>query len=1048
MKLPRSFFTLLGIALAGLLFFPTPSSAQSPASGTIEGRVVNTRNGEYLERARVTVDAAGLEAFTDSAGYYRLVNVPVGVVRMKIFYTGLDAQTDSVAVAAGATVQRDFSLTAGGKSGEAVVKLDQFVVATTKEMDGAAIAINEQRFAPNIMNVVSADEFGSVVEGNVGDFLKFLPGITVDVGGGDARTISMNGVPSNNVPITIGGFSLASAQSSGTARTVELEQVSVNNIARFEVQHSPTPESQGAALAGSVNMVPRSAFERSRPVFSGSVFLMMKDNYKSLRKTPGPRAEPTVKVRPGYDFSWVVPVNRRFGFTVSSAYSNQYTSEDFSQNNWRGVGATTTGLTVTTNTTQYPDTAFNQPYLTDYAVQDANKFSRRTSFGATVDYKLAANDRVSFSFQWALFDAELSNRKLTFLVQRVSPGNFTTDYTHGDAGRGEVQLNNTGMRQKSGTTYMPTLTWRHDGPIWKAEAGVGHSHASNHYKDSYRGFFNNSLARRSGVTINFDDIFYLRPNRITVTDAAGAPVDPYNLASYALSTASNQEQESADLQRSAFGNVRRDFSVRGFPLALKAGFDLRQSVRDIRKYAPSWNFVGDDNRQVTTPVGNDASHNSAGVLDANFSQRYAPFGFPQVQWVSQEKLWELYVAHPEYFSINTANSAYRSLIDQSKRAEEIISAAYLRGDAAFFERRLKFTGGVRAEQTNVTGQGPLTDPTRDFQRDASGTILRDSAGKPLLLVPTNAGIPYSQLTYLDRGERAQKEYLRLFPSLNASYNLRENLIARGSVYSSIGRPDYNQYTNGLALPDTDAVPDRNNNRISVNNVGIKPWSARTAKVRVEYYFDRVGQVSVGAFRRDFKNFFGSIIQPATPEFLALYNLDPAVYGNFDVSTNYNLPTTVRMEGLEFDYKQALTFLPPWARGVQVFANASAQRATGAGADNFTGFVPRSGSWGVSLTRQKFTLKSNWNYRGRQRQGALSGRGIEAGSYEWGSKRMGLDVYGEYRLTRGVSAFASLKNVTGQDLDFKRFGPSTPKIAQFRQRQDYSSAWVFGLRGSF
>src|SRR6185503_10393690 len=146
----------------------------------------------------------------------------------------------------------------------AVVKLDQFVVATSKEMDAAAIAINEQRFAANIINVVSADEFGLVV----------------DTGGGDMRTISMNGVPANNVPITVGGFGLASAASSGTSRQIELEQTSVNNVARFEVHHSPTPEAPGSALAGSINMVPRSAFERTRPVFNGTVFLMMKDNYK------------------------------------------------------------------------------------------------------------------------------------------------------------------------------------------------------------------------------------------------------------------------------------------------------------------------------------------------------------------------------------------------------------------------------------------------------------------------------------------------------------------------------------------------------------------------------------------------------------------------------------------------------------------------------------------------------------------------------------------------------------------------------------------------
>ena len=179
-----------------------------------------------------------------------------------------------------------------------------------------------------------------------------------------------------------------------------------------------------------------------------------------------------------------------------------------------------------------------------------------------------------------------------------------------------------------------------------------------------------------------------------------------------------------------------------------------------------------------------------------------------------------------------------------------------------------------------------------------------------------------------------------------------------------------------------------------------------------------------------------------------YNLDPAVYGGFDVSTNYNLPSTVRMEGLEFDYKQALTFLPEWARGVQVFANASAQRATGVSADNFSGYIPRSGSWGVSLSRANYSLKMNWNYRGRQRRVVLTGRGLEAGTYEWGSKRLYLDISGDYRLSKNFSAFASLRNVNDATEDFKRFGPNTPLVANFRQRQDYGSAWVFGVRGTY
>ena len=1056
MKTPRLFVGLLLAALAPLFPLAASLSAQAVSVGTIEGRVFNTRNGEYLERAHVTIEGTSLEAFTDSGGQFRISNVPAGAVKLKIFYTGQDAQTDTVTVGAGETVQHDFNFMAGkGRPGAerdgSVVKLDEFIVGVSKEMDAAAIAINEQRFAPNIINVVSADEFGAVVEGNVGDFLKYLPGITVDTGGGDMRTISMNGAPSNNVPIMVNGFSLASAQSSGTSRSIELEQTSVNNIARFEVIYTPTPESPGSALAGSINMVPRSAFERSRPQFNGTVFLMMKDNYKDWNKTPGPRVTPTHKIKPGFDFSWVVPVNKRFGFTVSGAHSNQYTSEDFSSIVWKGSGSTTTASPNTpgtglTPTAYFAPTTPDRPYVSEYAVQDANKFSKRTSFGATVDYKVSNNDRVSFTFQWAFFDAELSNRKLSFFGNRISPGNFDTTYTHADAGMGILELNNSGMRQKSGTTYTPTFTYRHNGPLWKAELGLGHSHASNHYRDDYRGFFNNSLARRTGVTINFDDNFYLRPRRITVTDTAGRPVDPFTLSNYAIVSTSNGYQESADQQRSAYGSLRRDFYVRDIPFSLKGGTELKQSVRDIRKYSPSWNYVGDDNRQVSTPVGADASHNASIVLDDTFSDRYPPYGLPKIQWMEQEKLYELYKAHPEYFSLNTANSAYRSQIDQSKHAEELISSAYLRGDVAFFARRLRFVGGLRVEQTNVKASGPLTDPTLDFQRDANGNVVRGSNGRPLLIVPTNAGLDYSKLTYIDRGYHADKEYLRYFPSVNGSYNVRENLVAHAGWYTSIGRPNFDQYVGGLTLPDTDAVPS-GSNRISVNNAGIKPWSARTTKVRLEYYPQGVAKFAIGAFRRDYKNFFGSLTTDATPAFLALYNLDPDLYEPYQVQTNYNLSSKVRMTGVDADYKQALTFLPNWARGVQVFANASAQRATGDATNNFS-YVPRTYNWGISLSRQKYNLKFNWNYRSPVRQGAQTGTGLEPGIYEWSSKKMLRDIYADYMLTRHLGLFMSLRNVGSAPEDVKRYGPHTPEIARFRQRQDYGSAWVFGVKGTF
>jgi hypothetical protein len=355
--------------------------------------------------------------------------------------------------------------------------------------------------------------------------------------------------------------------------------------------------------------------------------------------------------------------------------------------------------------------------------------------------------------------------------------------------------------------------------------------------------------------------------------------------------------------------------------------------------------------------------------------------------------------------------------------------------------------GVRAEQTNAQGEGSLSDPTRNYQRNASGQILRNAAGQPLLIVPATNALGVSQLTFIDRGARTEKEYLRLFPSLNASYNIKENLIARAAYYHSVGRPDFIQYSGGVNLPDT-GNPPAPGNQISVNNAGIKAWNARTVNVRLESYFEGVGQFAIGAFRREIQDFFGATVFTPTPEFLGLYGLDPTVYGGYDVSTRHNVAGTVRTEGWDFNYKQALTFLPAWARGVQVFANGSAQRVTGDDTVSFAGFIPRSGSWGVSVTRQKYNVRVNWNYRGRSRNNLVQGNSIEPGTFNWTSKRLYVDVVGEYKLWKQTAFFFNLRNVGDATEDVKIFGPSTPEVARFRTRIDYASLWTFGIKSTF
>src|SRR5207247_1897101 len=165
-------------------------------------------------------------------------------------------------------------------------------------------------------------------------------------------------------------------------------------------------------------------------------------------RTPGPIKDPTYKIHPGLDFSYVAPVSKRFGFTLSGGYSSQYTMQDFMTNTWRGAGNATSAPAANGTPGALPDTTPDKPYLTNYSVRDGTKLTSRASLGATTDFKLTRNDMISFGVQYAYFDASFNNRSLGFAISRVLPGNFDTRTTNGDVGQATITVTD-------GTTRAP-----------------------------------------------------------------------------------------------------------------------------------------------------------------------------------------------------------------------------------------------------------------------------------------------------------------------------------------------------------------------------------------------------------------------------------------------------------------------------------------------------------------------------------------------------------------------------------------------------------------
>lgn len=1019
--------------LAACAFLASTASAQSSAPGSVHGRILNAANGNYLTNARVTVEGANVEVFTNSFGEYRLDGLPPGTVTLHVNYSGLSPRTATVTVSGGVTATRDFELSPVGspetREGVPVV-LNEFVVAAAREMSNSAIAINEQRYSANVKNVVSADEYGDVTEGNVGEFAKYLPGVAISYTAADARAISVRGLPPNLTPVTIDGNRMASASSSLASRTFEFEQVSINNASRIELIKSPTPDMPADSLGGTLNLISKSAFEHSRAKIDYRTYLSLNSQELTFDKSPGPSREPHLKMKPGFDLTYVKPVSKTFGFTLTALHSNQFNPQDIAIPTWV-PSSMANGVIPATD-----------PLLSRFMMVVTPKTTARTSVGANFDWKFTPRDTLSAGVQWNYYDAFFANyfQEFNTVGQLFSsafarPVEYGPTFTHGAARAGAVGQN-TIFRRKTGATTHATTKYRHHGPVWKIEGGGFYSRSTNHYRDIEGGYFDDVRLNLPSVTVNFDRVSELSvPREITTANAAG-PIDWRDLGNYRLNTATTQPLDSLDVIQGAHLHATRQFDLPlvAAPLTLKAGLDVRRNDRDIRGPWRRFGFVGRDGRAGTA----DDLISNYDLVD-DYSRVAPPYGMQQFQWVSAYKTWDLYKSHPEYWTEEITYPVLQRATN-SRKITETVSAAYLRGDLKLFNR-LKLVGGVRYEKTANEGYGSLSDVRATFQQDANGNLIRNSAGQPIRVSTDPAVI--AGLQYKERGAYAKRDYDDYFPSLAAVFDLSDSFLVRASYARSIGRPDFSSIIPGISIAD----PTTSSSRIiRVNNIDLKPWKGEKLDLSLEYYFKSAGLITLGGYQKSIRDFFGIVRTAATSARLAEYGLDDE-YIDYDIIYQNNVGDA-KISGVEFSYRQGLGFISPWARGVQVFFNGNVQHLEGSRIADFRQFIPKTLNWGISLSRQKFTAKLNWNSRGRQRFDQLTGANVPAGTFNYFTPRLTLDLNLEYRATKHIGLFFNGRNITQVPTKIERYGPSTPGYSRLVRYEEFGVQYAVGVKGSF
>ncbi len=238
----------------------------SAQSGNIQG-VITDENGLTVPYASVVITPLSKVVISDTYGKYLFVDVTEGTHTIKVLYLGYATKEVE------ATVNANETLILNIKIEPEVEKLDG-VEVIGYNASGQAKALNTQKNKQNITNIISNDQIGKFPDANIGDAVKRIPGITMQVDQGEARNIIVRGLAPELNSVTLNGSRIPSAE--GNNRNVQMDLIPSDMIQTIEVNKAVTPDMDGDALGGSVNLITRSSpqsFRFSTTLGSGMSFI-------------------------------------------------------------------------------------------------------------------------------------------------------------------------------------------------------------------------------------------------------------------------------------------------------------------------------------------------------------------------------------------------------------------------------------------------------------------------------------------------------------------------------------------------------------------------------------------------------------------------------------------------------------------------------------------------------------------------------------------------------------------------------------------------------
>jgi iron complex outermembrane receptor protein len=1048
---PRGFaFISHLVRMAALCMVSALTAFAQADAGTVSGRVANNATGAYLENAQVRIAGTNRIVVTQPGGHYSFTGVPAGEVTITASYTGLDNLEQKATVTAGATTTLNFDLTTS-EYGD-ILQLGEFTVSSARE--GNAKAIVDQKQAANIKTSIASDAFGSVAEDNVGEFLKYMSGLTIDYVENDARQVRVRGLSAKYASVTIDGNPVASADFGiATGRSFQFEQVSLSTIDTIELNKTPLADQAASSLAGTINVKSKSALNQKGRQIKYSASFTANEYATNLSKTMGWDNQERYKILPNANLEFSDTfLNGKLGVVASVNHTGTYVEQKIIANIAR------------TFNSDPSDNGTEIPSITQVNWQDGLKPTFRDSVLLNLDYKVSPDLILSYRTSYNMYDAPFHNRNWTFGARTTAQTNLTASSVNTIAPTATdttaaVTIAGTNFRKYGATfTSNPAVMWKINETV-TLDASLAYSRSYQWYDSDAEGFFNIVSARMNGVSWGYTSDSgepNLNLRQLAARTSGGADTRSFfDLANYnSNNTAQTADRNAKD--QSYSGRVDITVKLPDFirPTTLKFGGDSRLLVKDIENWTKLWSM----NVNPATPMGINLN---------NYRDPYRPqpdkgetitdvngiVGAPP----SLDK-WKLYDLFTQYnrdpytvltaaqqpFFLTSAQAAtnLRNKLQNQWDLEETITSAYVLANTKVTPK-LQAVVGLRFEKTETEGRA------------------YDDIGGPKAVAisgTTNTNdFSYIQARYGTRRNKEQS-YDDLFPSAQVRFAATENLVARGAYYRSILRPDVQNIAASLIVNDAQ-------DSFQTANPDLKPEYADNFDIRLEYYFEPVGVVSAGMFYKQVKDVqYTTGTQFADPSEVPQDIIDAGFDPSTLVGATYtrveNGPKTA-VWGFEADYSQQLSFLPGALSGLGTFANYT---YTNPEEPVFfmggSGVPEHAANIGFSYRAKKFNgqLKFNWvgerllaapGYSFNSRTGevqlvtATNPTAANSGIYQYEASRLQIDLSLEYKLHRHATLFFNAANLT--DSPSVRYSVHDANLIRHGA---FGAKLTLGVKGSF